>query len=317
MKLDVRNHVERLVSDPSRAAVLFWVSGTVAGLAAIPTGNLSHHNLVVLLVTVVFCAAAASLRLAGVDRWPRWTLYLDIGAAIVLVSVLTLVGSSNHEDFAALYLWVALYNSLYFRPLHAFSVLGLEGGAYALVLTFGPRIDNPATAWFIVMATGFVLCGVTLTLVSELTSMSREDPLTLLPNRRMWDERIEEELERARRGGSHLSVVMIDIDSFKSINDEKGHQEGDRVLRQLADGWRGTVRAAGDFIVRLGGDEFGLLSPNSDIDAVESVVQRLQAVTPEGVTCSFGAATWDRHETAASLFRRADESMYRAKRQKL
>jgi GGDEF domain-containing protein len=77
------------------------------------------------------------------------------------------------------------------------------------------------------------------------------------------------------------------------------------------------VRTGGDFIARLGGDEFGLLSPDSDIDAVESVVERLQAVTPEGVTCSFGAATWDRHETAASLFRRADESMYRVKRQKL
>ncbi len=316
MSLDVRQHVERLVAEPSRAAVLFWVSGAIAALGAIPTGRFSHHNLVVLLITAVFCALAAGARGAGLDRWPRWTIYLDIGAAIVLVSVLTYVGSSGDQDFAALYLWVALYNALYFRPLHVFTVLALEGVAYAVVLAYGPSVASPATAWFIVMATGVVVCGVVLTLVSELTRMSREDPLTLLPNRRMWDERIEEELERARRGGTSLSVVMIDIDNFKSINDSRGHPEGDRVLCQLAEGWRQSVRTGGDFIARLGGDEFGLLSPHSDADAVTSVVARLRKASPEGVSCSFGSATWDHHETAASLFRRADESMYRAKRHK-
>jgi diguanylate cyclase (GGDEF)-like protein len=311
---NVRKQIELLVVDPSRAAVLFWVSGAFAALAAIPTARFSHHNLLVLFVTALFCALAAGARAARVDEWPGWTIYLDIGAAIVLVSVLTYVAAGSNQNFAALYLWVALYNALYFRPLHAFVVLALEGVAYALVLIYGPTIASPVTAWFIVMATGAVICGVVLTLVGELTRMSREDPLTLLPNRRVWDARIDEELERARRSGTALSVVMIDIDDFKSINDLQGHAEGDRVLRELAENWRQSVRTGGDFIARLGGDEFGLLSPHSDLGEIATVVARLRLASPPGVSCSFGHATWDGHETAASLFRRADESMYEAKR---
>jgi len=281
-----------------------------------PTSDLNHHDQSVLVIAVCFCAIVATVRIAGLRRLPPATLYFDIGAAIALVSVFALLGPREHTDFAVLFLWVALYAALYFRPAHTFVVLGIEGLAYAMVLTFGPSVDNPVTAWILIMATGFVLDGAVVTLVSELKRLSREDPLTKLPNRRTWDERIEEELERARRGGTSLSVVIFDIDRFKAINDQMGHLEGDRVLVQLANCWRETLRSGGDFVARIGGDEFGILAPGNTESGVRSLIGRLETASPNGVTCSFGAATWDGDESGASLFRRADEAMYQTKRTK-
>jgi diguanylate cyclase (GGDEF)-like protein len=113
-----------------------------------------------------------------------------------------------------------------------------------------------------------------------------------------------------------LSLAVIDIDNFKTVNDRDGHQVGDLLLRKLADGWGGIVRGSGDFIARLGGDEFGLLAPNSDDIGIRRIVKRLHEISPSGVSCSIGVATWDGVETAADLFRRADEAMYRAKRER-
>jgi len=279
-------------------------------------GGLSLVPFVILLVSGLFCTTDAALRLAGKGRWPQWTTYLEIGAAIILVSGVTAAGARLHQDFAALYLWMMLYNSLYYGPRHAFTVLGLAGLAYAGVLTFGPTVAHPVTDWFVLMITAFFLCVIIVFMVGELERNSWEDSLTHLPNRRMWDKRLDEEWERAKRAGSALSLIVIDIDKFKMVNDVQGHQAGDRVLREFADGWSRTMRSAGDFIARIGGDEFAVMSPGSDLLKVRSLVGRLKEVAPDGVTSSFGTAAWDRHETAADLLRRADQAMYQAKYQR-
>jgi diguanylate cyclase (GGDEF)-like protein len=121
-------------------------------------------------------------------------------------------------------------------------------------------------------------------------------------------------MERARRYRTPLSVVSIDVNDFKTVNDTKGHQAGDRLLRRLAEGWRSRIRGSGDFLARLGGDEFGLLAPGADELGVERITARLAEVVPDGVSCSMGSATWDGAETAAGLFRRADDRMYREKK---
>jgi diguanylate cyclase (GGDEF)-like protein len=120
------------------------------------------------------------------------------------------------------------------------------------------------------------------------------------------------ELERARRSGSPLCVAMLDLDHFKRFNDDNGHQAGDRVLKEAAAAWRGAVRAI-DLLARYGGEEFGLLLPACSIDDAIVVVGRVQAATPDGVTCSIGLAAWDFREGAGELVRRADEALYDAK----
>jgi diguanylate cyclase len=149
-------------------------------------------------------------------------------------------------------------------------------------------------------------------LVSRLEGLARTDPLTGIPNRRVWDEEVPNEIERARRSGTSLCVAMLDLDHFKLFNDHHGHQAGDRALKEVASAWQGAVRTT-DLLARYGGEEFGLLLPACALADAIDVIKRVQAATPDEVTVSIGLASWDFNESAADLVRRADEALYDAK----
>jgi diguanylate cyclase (GGDEF)-like protein len=148
-------------------------------------------------------------------------------------------------------------------------------------------------------------------LVSRLEGLARTDPLTGVPNRRVWEEELPRELERARRTGAEVCLAMIDLDDFKSYNDRFGHQAGDLVLREAASAWRAQVRST-DLLARYGGEEFVLLLPACALEDAVRIVERLRVVTPL-VTCSVGLACWDFHETPPELVERADQALYAAK----
>jgi diguanylate cyclase len=148
-------------------------------------------------------------------------------------------------------------------------------------------------------------------LVSRLEGLARTDPLTGVPNRRVWDEELPRELERARRMGTGLCLAMIDLDHFKAYNDRFGHQAGDLVLKEAASAWRAEVRST-DLLARYGGEEFVLLLPACAVDDAAQIVERLRVVTPL-VTCSVGLAAWDFQESPPELIGRADQALYAAK----
>jgi len=160
-------------------------------------------------------------------------------------------------------------------------------------------------------------------LQTQLSEQANRDPLTGLYNRRYLDSTLERELARCQREGQPLSLMLIDLDRFKQINDTYGHQAGDAVLRQLAT-MLGTQARQADVICRYGGEEFLLLLPQmSQAAALEKAEHwrrsfeqarvefgefRLQA------TLSIGIATYPGHGTTAqALIRGADEALYRAK----
>ncbi len=149
-------------------------------------------------------------------------------------------------------------------------------------------------------------------LLASLAAEARLDPLTGVWNRRAWDERLAEELERARRTGLPLSVGLIDLDHFKAYNDRHGHQAGDRVLVQATAAWRARLRS-GDLLARWGGEEFALLLPGCAVDDAVALLERVRACLHPGPTCSAGAAQWDGVEEAAALVDRADLALYEAK----
>jgi diguanylate cyclase (GGDEF)-like protein len=152
-----------------------------------------------------------------------------------------------------------------------------------------------------------------LGLVAALHDDSRKDHLTGLANRRSWDERLGDELERSRRSGRPVSVALLDLDDFKAVNDRGGHQAGDALLQEFARSWQRIMRTAGDFVARLGGDEFGLLAPGSTSGGVRNIARRHASTDPRGPSYSLGVATWDGSESAGQLVHRADLSMYRSK----
>lgn len=149
-------------------------------------------------------------------------------------------------------------------------------------------------------------------LLTRLESIARTDDLTGLANRRAWEEELPRELLRAKREGRPLCVAMIDLDHFKEFNDERGHQAGDRFLKQAAAAWGAELRGT-DFLARYGGEEFALALPGCTPDQAIEVAERMRAATPEAETCSIGIASWDGHEDAPSLIGRADAALYQAK----
>lgn len=293
--------------------ILGGAAAIFVAIALVPMGT---REIAMLLVIAGFAIAMGAGALIMGGRLPRWTLHLDLVASTILTSVLCLARPSAHVEFELLFLWVVYFAALYFRPLVVIVYYALVAIAYVTVVVVEPAADRSYGALFAVLGTAAVLGVITVGLLSALRQSSDRDFLTLLANRRAWEERVEEELERARRRVAPLSLVIIDIDNFKVVNDRDGHQAGDRLLRALADAWREVIRGSGDFVARIGGDEFGLLTPGTDESGIDRVISRLEAAIPAGVSCSFGAATWDGRSSAAEVFRSADEAMYRSKRER-
>lgn len=158
----------------------------------------------------------------------------------------------------------------------------------------------------------------------ELTKQASRDFLTGLPNRRMFIERLNEALVRARRANSYFAVFIIDLDDFKSINDRFGHQAGDAVLRELGSTFRKAIRA-GDIVARIGGDEFSVLAdaisdPKDTATIMAKVVEgaRREFEFESGktkVNISGGIAIYPFDgEDSTSLLKSADQALYAAKR---
>jgi diguanylate cyclase (GGDEF)-like protein len=157
---------------------------------------------------------------------------------------------------------------------------------------------------------------------NALETLARSDNLTGLLNRRAFESALETECVRARRAGSPLSVVYLDIDHFKRVNDRSGHAAGDQVLRQLALAIGTAIRIRVDGGFRLGGDEFALLLPSSTTEQAAAVVERIRFFCTDrdplwavgALDFSAGIVEFDPEESAKNLLQRGDAAMYRQKR---
>jgi diguanylate cyclase (GGDEF)-like protein len=150
------------------------------------------------------------------------------------------------------------------------------------------------------------------------------DSLTGLFNRPYVDARLHQEVERAKRAASSLTVLMADIDDFKTINDTYGHQIGDAVLKTVGAIFRSSVRVF-DVCARYGGDEFAIVMPSADQASASASAERIRQRVSEAslrdeavasvprLTVSIGAAVIQRGDTPAELIRRADQCLYQAK----
>lgn len=161
---------------------------------------------------------------------------------------------------------------------------------------------------------------------NRLAELADTDVLTGLGNRRSFDRLLAQEWARAARNDEPLGLLLLDIDHFKSYNDNYGHQAGDACLQRVAGAVRETLRRPGDFAARYGGEELAIILPQASLDNARHVAQTLlDAITRLGIrhrdsesgvlSCSIGVAVKvaGSHQDAAALFADADAALYRAK----
>ena len=216
-------------------------------------------------------------------------------------------------------------------------LLTLNGGAHETVLLLGPPkkggllgIGGPAIAiliWFLIAAVGVAwgLARMLTRLHDRVAAQAVTDPLTGLWNRRHMAETLEREVDRAVRFGHPISLIILDVDDFKKINDRQGHLQGDIVLEHVADAVREQIRSI-DVAARYGGDELALILLETNRDGATILAERLRERVSDtdvplrdggsmGVTLSVGVATIpDAAGDLESLVDAADRALLRAKR---
>ena len=256
-----------------------------------------------------------------------------LGAAMIAAALSSTIG---YTDAAVRYMWPAVWMAFFFGTWGTVFIIGWIGAVHGVALLALPSEMSNIDRWLDVVAGVFVVALVVRALaarnerlLAKLEVEARVDPLTGLLNRRGLDERLGAELSRAARDGSPLGAVVFDLDHFKRVNDEHGHEIGDRVLS-----WLGTLlkeQARGvDVIARVGGEEFVVLLPRADAEAAHIFAERVRcAVATAGpasgrgrmgvsdtllLTVSAGATSADAPVDGPALLTAADQALYAAKR---
>jgi len=286
----------------------------------------------------VGAAAMGSVMLAAGERLPAWSFHCFALGGTLVVTGLIHFSEAQTSAYAFLYLWVALYALNFFTPTQAALHILLIALAYAAVLATDlatghtesallTAFSEAAPRWTFTVGTLLVAVAFVRMLkdrldglVARFADAAREDTVTGLRNRRGFDESFDLEIERARRAGRHLSLVLGDLDHFKEVNDRLGHPYGDEVLRRTAEMLHATNRRI-DVAARVGGEEFAVLLPDSDERGAHVAAERMRRAIRDGfaddslpLTISFGIASFPAHgDNTEDLMESADQALYTAK----
>ncbi|MGI8609810.1 MAG: GGDEF domain-containing protein [Candidatus Dormibacteria bacterium] len=265
-----------------------------------------------IVVSGIIAALVTALLVVGRDWLPAWLFPMLTAAGTALISALSMGDGTHPSAFLLLYIWAAVY-SFYFYPLSiAIFQSAWIAACSAFVLGLTTPGEFPLFRWLMITVTS-VMAGLAVRqLVVQVGRLADHDAGTDVFSRRAYHIEIEREISRARRSGRPLSLVVLDLDNFKRLNDAHGHVRGDRHLRATAQLWQRQLRV-NDFLARYGGEEFVAILPSASVHHAGVTADRLRASVPDGETASAGVAEWDGKEGATALFGRADAALYRAK----
>lgn len=336
---------------PSVKGLGDWATGTYllffGGLAAASRGKspelLSITLANFLIFSGLFFQYVGSQRFF--ERTPRVLLGMLIITGLTLVSGYFTVVEPSYRP--RLMIYVLVVTSL--STMHAFLVFRHGARTFAhwfafvvLLMAIGGQVLRFTTAWLFPLGTGildntpqnliyviahpFVMLLFAISLIlmatdrvrAEFEHMATHDSLTNALTRRHLSEICQQELQRCQRHGRVMSLLLIDIDHFKRINDTRGHQTGDMVLVQFVTTVQTLLRSA-DVIGRLGGEEFVVLLPETSMDVAQVVAERIRTrvavmADPAAFTVSIGLTTnLPIGDTVEAMLARADAAMYQAK----
>ena len=313
--------IVELASDAAvgwRSLGALFLTGGVLAVAAIPLAATSGYRAVaVSVVGLIAIITGVTLCWRGADL-PVRPMSPMLGFGTLLITLVVIASGQPDGRYSLFYVWVALQAFYFLAPRIAMLHMVSVAAQYALALIL---LHGGADQWLLVLGTVVTtgwLIGALRARIERLSTQARTDILTGLANRRGFDENIELALESARHSDKVLSLVAIDLDRFKAVNDRHGHLAGDAILHRFGQLCAETVDLA---VARLGGDEFAIIASGLDQHAAAELAHRIHRavqgdpeLTQHDVTISIGIATFPVHaDSSRSLSRAADRALYHAK----
>jgi two-component system, cell cycle response regulator len=284
------------------------------------------HAAPIAAVAATVAALVAALLIRGAPVLRGWGFQIALAGASALVTA-AVWNDGPGSRYAMLYVLVALYAAYFFSRLQTAVQVVFASSAYAAAMLAHHPGDAAFARWLITIGVLWVATSLVFTIkgrlegvIGRLEAAARTDVLTGLLNRRGFEETFETELERAKRSGRELSLIVGDLDHFKELNDLLGHSAGDHALERVADVLNSTKRRI-DSAARIGGEELALVLPETDEHEAYMLAERLRLAVREAffdrelpLTISFGVAMYPKHgHTAETLFQAGDQALYAAK----
>lgn len=299
---------------PKKAAQfsgLLWGIAAGMGVLVVVLPHGATVDPIGLVALTIFASMVSAWSFWKGTHQPLSAQYVLSVLALVAVSVAVVCGHRSPVVFAiaGLYVLPSIYTASFY-PSRVFIVYLVAQAAVsgAALLTSG--VSGAAAGWIVVVGTCSTVGIVVHLLQQALKLAATTDPLTGLVNRRALEPLLEMELARCARFGHTLSLVVLDLDFFKEINDEYGHQQGDLVLTEVARAWSFQLRKT-DLLARAGGDEFVLVLPSTDRAQALEVLARLSAANEQPF--SAGVAVAAPGTAVEDAMREADDACYLAK----
>ncbi|HEV3048455.1 MAG TPA: HD domain-containing phosphohydrolase [Solirubrobacteraceae bacterium] len=304
-----------------------FAAGATLALITVALPHPAHQSGVGLVSIVAIAYAVAGLMFWRAGSMPAWSLRAALALGSTLITGVAYFSGQTPSPLVFFYLWVFLYSAYFFTTKEMVAQIVYVALAYGALLAARTPAGGIPAWWLVGMGTLLVAAVLIRSLrerveqlIASLYDAARSDPLTQLPNRRGFRELLDLEVERARRGGGQMALLVGGLDHFKEVNDRSGQRVGDAALKRVA-GLLEAGKRAIDGLARVGGEEFALILPDTDGHSALAIAERLRgelrkefAEDAVPVTISFGVASYGAHgETAASLLRAADEAMFAAK----
>jgi diguanylate cyclase (GGDEF)-like protein/putative nucleotidyltransferase with HDIG domain len=287
---------------------LYTLAATIA-LIGIALSRPPGTTAVGMLAVVALAYATGITLLVRRDKTSARVLATALGAATVLITMMMIYTDGRTGIYAMFYVWVALVAGYFLTWIQATvqGALILVGFAVALVIE---APDGAPARYLVAMGTvliaGLIVASLrrgVATLFTNLASSACTDQRTGLLNRRGFDELLDFEVERSMRTGSPLSLLIFDLDDFKSVNDHYGHTDGDRALKLFAGALADNIRRI-DRAARIDGEEFAVLLPDTEAHSAYLLAERLRSriaaerpAEPIELSVSIGVVSCPKHGT--------------------
>jgi len=307
-------------------AGLFAAGATLALITvALPHSARASETGLLAIVGIAYAVGGVLFWRAG--SAPGWSLRAALAWGSTLITGVAYFSAQSPSPLVFFYLWIFLYSAYFFTTAEMAAQILYVGAAYGALLAARPPLGGIPAWWLVGMGTLLVAAILIRSLrervealIANLYDAARTDPLTKLSNRRGFRERLDLELERARRAKGQVVLVVGDLDHFSEVNDRSGQRVGDAALQRVARLLEDRKRTI-DALARVGGAQFALILPDTDAHSALTLAERMRDAVREEfakdavpITISFGIASYGQAgETAAALLRAADDALYAAK----